>query len=110
MAKGGIRHNQGSCDTVVRWPIQRPMNNLAMMEIHKLTRLLSAQQRVVTSMRCGYCGGSVMKINARTYGCAAHKDRGPAVCGGVEASFRDVDHVVVGYVRGVLAAPKCTRW
>jgi len=61
-------------------------------------------------MRCGYCGGSVVKINARTYGCAAHKDRGPAVCGGVEASFRDVDHVVVGYVRGVLAAPKCTRW
>ena len=51
-------------------------------------------------MRCGYCGGSaVVKINARTYGCAAHKDRGPAVCGGVEASFRDVDHVVVGYVR-----------
>ena len=61
-------------------------------------------------MRCGYCGGSVVKINARTYGCAAHKDRGPAVCGGVEASFRDVDHVVVGYVRGVLAAPKCTGW
>jgi F-type H+-transporting ATPase subunit gamma len=26
------------------------MNNLAVMEIHKLTRLLSAQQRVVTSM------------------------------------------------------------
>ena len=26
------------------------MNSLAMMEIHKLTRLLSAQQRVVTSM------------------------------------------------------------
>ena len=30
--------------------IMGAMNNLAMMEIHKLTRLLSAQQRVVTSM------------------------------------------------------------
>lgn len=30
--------------------IMSAMNNLAMMEIHKLTRLLSAQQRVVTSM------------------------------------------------------------
>jgi F-type H+-transporting ATPase subunit gamma len=30
--------------------IMSAMNNLAMMEVHKLTRLLSAQQRVVTSM------------------------------------------------------------
>jgi F-type H+-transporting ATPase subunit gamma len=30
--------------------IMGAMNNLAMMEVHKLTRLLSAQQRVVTSM------------------------------------------------------------
>ncbi len=30
--------------------IMTAMNNLAMLEIHKLTRLLSAQQRVVTSM------------------------------------------------------------
>ena len=30
--------------------IMGAMNNLAVMEIHKLTRLLSAQQRVVTSM------------------------------------------------------------
>ena len=29
-------------------------------------------------LRCGQCGGSVVKVNVRTYGCAAHKDRGPA--------------------------------
>jgi site-specific DNA recombinase len=61
-------------------------------------------------LRCGYCGGSVVKINARTYGCAAHKDRGPAVCGGVEARYGDVDRVVVGHVRGVLTAPEVLAW
>ena len=33
--------------------IMGAMKNLAVMEIHKLTRLLSAQQRVVTSMEDG---------------------------------------------------------
>ncbi len=42
-----------------------------------------------------------MKINARSYGCAARKDRGPAVCGGIEAGYRDVDRIVLDYVRGV---------
>ena len=61
-------------------------------------------------IRCGYCGGSVVKVNARTYGCAAHKDRGPVVCRGVEASYGDVDRVIVGYVRGVLSEPDVLAW
>jgi site-specific DNA recombinase len=61
-------------------------------------------------MRCGYCGGSVVKISARRYGCAAHKDRGPAVCGGIEASYGNVDHIVLDYVRGVLTGPDVLAW
>jgi DNA invertase Pin-like site-specific DNA recombinase len=61
-------------------------------------------------IRCGYCGGSVVKINARSYGCAAHKDRGPAVCSGIEASHSDVDRVVLAYVRGALTAPDVLTW
>jgi hypothetical protein len=61
-------------------------------------------------MRCGYCGGSVVKISARSYGCAAHKDRGPAVCGGIEASYGNVDQIVLDYVRGVLTAPDVLAW
>ena len=61
-------------------------------------------------LRCGQCGGAVVKVNARTYGCAAHKDRGPAVCGGVAASHVDVDRVVLEYVRGALTAPDVLAW
>ncbi len=61
-------------------------------------------------LRCGYCGGSVVKINARAYGCAAHKDRGLAVCGGVVASHAEVDRVVLDHVRGALTAPDVLAW
>jgi DNA invertase Pin-like site-specific DNA recombinase len=61
-------------------------------------------------LRCGYCGGSVVKINARAYGCAAHKDRGAAVCGGVVANHAEVDRVVLEHVRGALTAPDVLAW
>ena len=61
-------------------------------------------------LRCGQCGGSVVKVNARTYGCAAHKDRGPAVGGGIAANHADVDRVVLDYVRGALTAPDVLAW
>jgi site-specific DNA recombinase len=61
-------------------------------------------------LRCGQCGGSMVKVNARAYGCAAHKDRGPAVCSGISASQADVDGVVLDYVRGALTAPDVLTW
>lgn len=61
-------------------------------------------------LRCGRCGGSVVKVNARAYGCAAHKDRGPTVCSGIVASHADVDRVVLEYVRGALTAPDVLAW
>lgn len=31
-------------------------------------------------LTCGTCGGAVIAVNSLKYGCAAHKDRGDAVC------------------------------
>jgi DNA invertase Pin-like site-specific DNA recombinase len=56
-------------------------------------------------LRCGLCGGSMVKINARDYGCAAHKDRGPAVCSGLAARFTEVDRTLTDHLRAVLSSP-----
>ena len=31
-------------------------------------------------LKCGVCGGNYVVMNATSYGCAVHKDRGPHVC------------------------------
>lgn len=56
-------------------------------------------------LRCGICGGSMVKINARDYGCAAHKDRGPAVCSGLAVRMADVNQVLTDHLRTVLSSP-----
>jgi site-specific DNA recombinase len=57
-------------------------------------------------LRCGLCGGAVVKISATSYGCAARRDRGLAVCRGISAPQRRVDDVLVGHVREHLKAPQ----
>lgn len=32
-------------------------------------------------LKCGVCGGNFIILNAHSYGCATHKDRGPHACG-----------------------------
>lgn len=56
-------------------------------------------------LRCGICGGSMVKINARDYGCAAHKDRGPAVCAGLAVRLAEVDRVLTEHLRAILSSP-----
>ena len=34
-------------------------------------------------MTCPYCGGSIVAVNARSYGCTKRKDRGETVCKGI---------------------------
>ncbi|MGH8801606.1 MAG: recombinase family protein, partial [Casimicrobiaceae bacterium] len=46
-------------------------------------------------LRCGICGGAVVAMSARHYGCAARKDRGRAVCAGVLAPRQEVDRVLL---------------
>lgn len=57
--------------------------------------------------RCGECGGPICVTNRRSgrqsvkaYGCAYHRDRGPAVCSNaVRRPVEAVDAVVTGWVR-----------
>ena len=56
-------------------------------------------------LRCGCCGGAVVAINSRQYGCAARKDRGAAVCGGVSAERIKVDARLMEALRGDLLSP-----
>lgn len=60
-------------------------------------------------LRCGVCGGAVVKVSARSYGCANHRNRGPAVCTGVDARQDAVDGALVGHVRTALTAPEVVR-
>ncbi len=54
-------------------------------------------------LRCAECGGSVVAIDARHYGCAAHKDRGPAVCSSKHTWPRKrVDQRLIAEVRNEL--------
>lgn len=56
-------------------------------------------------LRCGRCGGALVKSDATHYGCAARKDRGPAVCSGLAVKTKVVDRVLVGYLRELLHDP-----
>jgi site-specific DNA recombinase len=57
-------------------------------------------------MTCARCGGAMVAVSARAYGCAARKDRGPAVCQGTLVR-RDVAEVrLLAEVREMLLAPE----
>lgn len=56
-------------------------------------------------LRCGVCGGAVIAVSRTTYGCAARKDRGPAVCGGVRAPRAILDRRLLGTIREQVLAP-----
>jgi site-specific DNA recombinase len=50
-------------------------------------------------LTCGYCGGAVVAVNTRLYGCAARKDRGPAICPGLYVPRDIMDTRLLGIVR-----------
>lgn len=57
-------------------------------------------------LRCSVCGGPVIAIDARRYGCNVAKDRGKAVCQGGGGFLRtDVDKALLSVVREDLVAP-----
>jgi site-specific DNA recombinase len=56
-------------------------------------------------MRCGHCGGAVIAVDARCYGCVARKDRGVNVCVGMTARRRDVDDRLLSVVKQELLDP-----
>lgn len=56
-------------------------------------------------LRCGLCGGAVVAVNATSYGCAAHKDRGTSVCSGLHAKRALVDERLLESIKQDLLAP-----
>ena len=56
-------------------------------------------------LRCGHCGGAVVKTDAKVYSCAARKDRGASVCTGVAIRTEIVDRVLVEHLRALLQDP-----
>ena len=57
-------------------------------------------------LTCGQCGGPLIAVNARAYGCAWRKDRGPAVCAGVLVRRDVVEQVLATELREALLAPE----
>ena len=56
-------------------------------------------------LRCAVCGGAMVAVQSRYYGCAAHKDRGLAVCRGTFASRRETDTLLVAELQKHVLAP-----
>ena len=57
-------------------------------------------------LRCGVCGGAMVAVHKRYYGCAAHKDRGPAVCAGTFAPRQETDRRLIAELRQQVLAPE----
>jgi len=57
-------------------------------------------------LRCGVCGGAMVAVHQRYYGCAAHKDRGPTVCGGTFAPRKETDRRLIAELRQQILAPE----
>ncbi len=58
------------------------------------------------TLRCQACGGPMVAIDARRYGCNVHTDRGPGVCpNGAAFRRQHVDAALLGVVRDELLSP-----
>lgn len=57
-------------------------------------------------LRCATCSGPMTAIDARRYGCAAHKDRGPTVCASrLAVSRKDLELRLLADLRAELLEP-----
>lgn len=60
-------------------------------------------------MKCTYCGGSIVAINATQYGCAAHKDRGTAACPGISFPRESTDKTLLGIIQNEILSGASIR-
>ncbi|MEA5097868.1 MAG: recombinase family protein, partial [Burkholderiaceae bacterium] len=58
-------------------------------------------------LTCPYCGGAIVAINTKLYGCANRKDRGLAVCKGISVSRQATDAALLGVLHENLLADVC---
>lgn len=57
-------------------------------------------------LTCGRCGGALVAVSARAYGCAARKDRGPAVCAGTLVRRDLAETRLLSEIRALLLSPE----
>jgi DNA invertase Pin-like site-specific DNA recombinase len=57
-------------------------------------------------LRCSVCGGAMVAVQARSYGCAAHKERGLAVCRGTFAPRSETDARLVAELQKEILTPE----
>lgn len=61
-------------------------------------------------LKCGCCGGSYIVVNAHEYGCATHKQGGPAACGnGVRLKRRGIEAEILRRVRDDVLSPEAVK-
>jgi DNA invertase Pin-like site-specific DNA recombinase len=61
-------------------------------------------------LRCGMCGGAYVVVYRNQYGCAAHKDRGPAVCrNGLRVARADIEREILAMVKRDLLSPEAIQ-
>jgi site-specific DNA recombinase len=56
-------------------------------------------------LRCGLCGGPMIAVHTRYYGCATHKTRGAAVCQGITAPRAETDRRLIQGLRDEVLNP-----
>lgn len=56
-------------------------------------------------LRCPNCGGPMIAVDSRTYGCARRKNSGPSVCAGFTLRRKDVDEGLLSMLRVMLERP-----
>lgn len=56
-------------------------------------------------LRCARCGGAMVAVDARQYGCVARKDRGSSVCTGTLTPRKETDARLLAAIRDDLVAP-----
>ncbi|NLP65378.1 recombinase family protein [Paraburkholderia sacchari] len=55
-------------------------------------------------LRCPSCGGAMVAVSARAYGCVTRKERGSAACPGVHLRREQTDERLLGVLRDELGA------
>ncbi len=60
-------------------------------------------------MRCPLCGGAMIAVNARSYGCNTRKDRGTEICKGINISREHLDNRMLGVIADELLSPAALR-
>ena len=87
--------------------VPRDLWERAQRRMSRRTRAVGRHPHYLFSgiLRCGICGGPFVKVDGYRYGCATHKDRGPATCSnGMKVAIRIADRQLLAETRRAIAS------